>query len=176
IDFGIADAKRIGMTGLSNGALNTAFALVHCNCIAAASVSGLSDDPFFYLFLHDSRRQVWREAGLGPWVGEDSQWPDLSLALNAERVTAPILAQVADRELLFALQTHTAFADAGRQIDLYVFPDEYHIKWQPAHRLAVYERNLDWFSFWLQGREDSDPAKQEQYSRWRALKAQREHR
>lgn len=176
IDLGIADAKRIGMTGLSNGALNTAFALIHCNCIAAASVSGLSDDPFFYLFLHDSRRQVWREAGLGPWGGENSQWPDLSLALNSERVTAPILAQVADRELLFALQARTAFADAGHPIDLYVFPDEYHIKWQPAHRRAVYERNLDWFSFWLQGREDSDPAKQKQYSRWRAMKAQREHR
>jgi hypothetical protein len=31
------------------------------------------------------------------------------------------------------------------------------------------ERNLDWFNFWLRGREDESPAKHEQYARWRAM-------
>jgi len=35
----------------------------------------------------------------------------------------------------------------------------------------VYERNLDWFSFWLQGSEDPDPEKAEQYARWRVLRS-----
>src|SRR3546814_10333253 len=54
---------------------------------------------------------------------------------------------------------------------MYVFPGELHNKWQPAHRLAVYTRNIDWFDFWLRGYVDPDPSKSEQYERWRALRA-----
>ncbi len=54
--------------------------------------------------------------------------------------------------------------------DLYVFPNEPHIMFRPRHKLAVYERNLDWFRFWLQGFEDNDPRKSEQYKHWRSMK------
>jgi hypothetical protein len=47
-----------------------------------------------------------------------------------------------------------------------------HLKWQPAHRLAIYNRNLDWFRFWLQDIEDPDPAKAAQYAHWRVLRQQ----
>jgi len=30
--------------------------------------------------------------------------------------------------------------------------------------------NVDWFCFWLKGEEDPDPAKAEQYARWRELR------
>jgi hypothetical protein len=30
--------------------------------------------------------------------------------------------------------------------------------------------SVDWFRFWLQGYEDPDPAKVEQYKRWRELR------
>jgi hypothetical protein len=30
--------------------------------------------------------------------------------------------------------------------------------------------NVDWFAFWLKGEEDADPAKTEQYIRWRELR------
>jgi hypothetical protein len=63
--------------------------------------------------------------------------------------------------------------------DLYVFPNEPHLKFQPKHKLADYERNLDWFRFWLQGHEGPDPAKRAQYVRWdemkKALSAQPAH-
>jgi len=29
---------------------------------------------------------------------------------------------------------------------------------------------VDWMKFWLKGEEDSDPAKAEQYNRWRELR------
>lgn len=55
-------------------------------------------------------------------------------------------------------------------VEMYVFPDEAHVKVQPRHRLAVYRRNLEWFRYWLQGYVDSDPAKVEQYRRWDDLR------
>jgi hypothetical protein len=30
---------------------------------------------------------------------------------------------------------------------------------------------VDWFRFWLLGQEDPDPAKAEQYKRWRAMRS-----
>jgi hypothetical protein len=51
-----------------------------------------------------------------------------------------------------------------------VYADELHVKNQPKHRYEIYQRNLDWFAFWLQGKEDNNPEKRRQYARWRAMK------
>jgi hypothetical protein len=37
-------------------------------------------------------------------------------------------------------------------------------------RLASQGGSVDWFRFWLKGEEDPDPAKAEQYKRWRGLR------
>jgi hypothetical protein len=60
--------------------------------------------------------------------------------------------------------------EAKKPYDAYVFSGEAHIKWQPAHLHAIMRRNLDWFRYWLQGYEDPDTARREQYLKWRALK------
>src|SRR3546814_14980726 len=69
--------------------------------------------------------------------------------------------------------SHTALVQAGIPSDLYIFPDEDHIKWQPAHRLAVYERNLAWFNFWLKNEMPPDPAQLDEAGRWKAMKDSR---
>ena len=51
-----------------------------------------------------------------------------------------------------------------------IFGNEGHIKNQPQHRYEIYQRNVDWFDFWLLDKEDPDPAKADQYKRWRKLK------
>ena len=40
----------------------------------------------------------------------------------------------------------------------------------PAARMASQGGSVDWFRFWLQNYEDPDPAKAEQYARWRELR------
>jgi dipeptidyl aminopeptidase/acylaminoacyl peptidase len=177
VELGIVDRARVGVTGLSDGAETAVFALIHCDCITAAAISSGVHDPISLYFASDGERAAMRAGGRGELgEAEGALWPQLSLSLNAERIHAPILAQVADRELLFMLQAHRTFTDAGRPFDLYVFPDEYHVKWRPRHRRAIYERSVDWFAFWLLGEEDDDPAKQDQYRRWRGWRADQEAR
>jgi hypothetical protein len=36
--------------------------------------------------------------------------------------------------------------------------------------VTIYNRNVDWFTFWLKDYEDPDPAKTQQYERWRELR------
>lgn len=59
---------------------------------------------------------------------------------------------------------------ARKPVQTDVFPDECHVKWQPQHKLAAYERSIDWFRFRLQGYEDSSEQKQVQDPRWRAMR------
>ena len=54
-----------------------------------------------------------------------------------------------DSPYLSGLEALTALRRARKPVDLYVFPDEHHVKRQPAHRAAIYRRAIDWFNFWL---------------------------
>ena len=41
---------------------------------------------------------------------------------------------------------------------------------KPLEKLTHWERLVDWFDFWLNGREDADSAKEAQFARWRKLR------
>jgi hypothetical protein len=51
-----------------------------------------------------------------------------------------------------------------------VFLDGVHLLEKPLNRMVSQDGNVDWFDFWLNGREDQDTAKAEQYERWRKLR------
>jgi hypothetical protein len=99
-------------------------------------------------------------------------WAPMSVRQNARSIDVPILMQMADEEYLGALESFQALRQNHKPAALYVFPDEHHVKWQPAHRLAAYTRSLDWFAYWLDGLKDPDPSKTTQYEAWDALKVE----
>ena len=110
-------------------------------------------------------------AGLpSPASGDLQRWRRISPEFHADSINTPVLIQVADRELVETVPTISALKEAGQPVEAYVFPNEYHIKWQPKHKLAVYNRTIDWFNFWLRDVEDSDSKKAAQYERWRGMK------
>lgn len=87
--------------------------------------------------------------------------------MSADVVKTPILMQLADDEFRLALETYSTLQYRHRPVDMFVFPDEHHYKWHPAHRLAIYERNLAWLDFWLRGVRD--PAHEADIKRWAAM-------
>ncbi len=172
IETGSIDPARIGITGLSDGASTVEFALVNSNRFAAAAMSSCCDDLLSSMVLGGL---AWgnknRRLGLPPSVDDDRDyWRPISLSINARRIDTPLLMQLADREALMALPAIGALTEAGKPVEMYVYPDEYHNKWQPVHRLAVYDRNIDWFDFWLREHEDPAPGKRSQYARWEELR------
>jgi dipeptidyl aminopeptidase/acylaminoacyl peptidase len=172
IEMGIADPKRVGISGLSEGSIMVGFALIKSRMFAAAAMSscclepwtiGATVGPAFARLLH---QQGWPKA-----TADDREfWAQGSIIQNAAKIDTPLLLQEADREYLLALDPVAALKEQGKPVDMYVFPDEFHIKWQPAHRLAVYDRHVDWFSFWLQDQIDPDPAKAKQFEHWQMLR------
>lgn len=172
IERGIADPRRIGVTGVSDGAAAAWFSLINSNLFAAAAISSCCQDHKTQMPLAgEAWRKELRSFGFPPSIRDDPDfWRPFSLALNADRVKTPILMQLSDDSYLLGLEAITALKEYGRPAEMIVFPGERHVKWQPAHRLAIYNRSIDWFDFWLLDREDSAPGKQDQYRRWRALR------
>ncbi|MBO9579548.1 MAG: Atxe2 family lasso peptide isopeptidase [Sphingobium sp.] len=171
IDRGLVDPERIGITGLSDGATTLQYELVHSRRFAAAAMSSPPWDPTFHVALGPAAARDFVAMGY-PALTDNAPafWQQFSLARNARSISTPLLLQVADDEYLSGLEGYTALREAGAPVDLYVFPGEHHIKWQPAHRLALYDRSLAWFDFWLKGERPgwADPA---ELQRWDAFRA-----
>ncbi len=172
-ESGQIDAARVGMGGLSFGSEVTLWVAMRSRLLSAASISSPSVSSTYYLFgslkgakFWDGLKDLW---GLESPKKSPGRWRLLSPEFNLDRISIPVLFQMPEQEYLPALDYAIELINTGRG-DLYVFPNEPHQKFQPRHKLAVYERNLDWFRFWLQGFEDGDVAKANQYVGWRAMR------
>jgi len=61
-----------------------------------------------------------------------------------------------------------------KPVDLVNFyPEGEHELVRPQQKYLSEQSAVDWYCFWLKGEEDPDPAKAEQYKRWRELKTLR---
>lgn len=172
---GRIDPSRIGMGGLSHGSEVTMWTLAYSGVVTAASISSGLTTPTNYLFssLRDSFRSTLRKFWqLGAPNETPERWKEISPAYQLDRIKAPVLLQLPEKEYLSDLDFALPLM-RRHQADMYVFPYETHIKYQPKHKLAVYERNVEWFRFWLQGYEDPNPAKAGQYRIWREMRDQR---
>lgn len=170
---GEIDRAKVGMGGLSFGSEETIWVAMNSNLLAAASVSSPPVSPVYYLvgsvkgeaFL-SGLQKYWQ---LQTPDKSPARWRKLSPVFNLDRIRSPILMQMPEQEYIQALDYALPLIGDHRA-DLYAFPNEPHQKFQPMHKLAVYERNLDWFLFWLRGVEDPSPSKAEQYTHWRTMK------
>jgi dipeptidyl aminopeptidase/acylaminoacyl peptidase len=170
---GLVDPKRVGLTGLSHGAEAVLYALVHSKAFTAAAAAHLGVDEFSYFgSIPPTINIMLKPIGWGdPYKPSESfGYKDMSLSTNVDRIDTPLIVQTSDREYLNAVPAFRRWRDAGKSMDLYVFDDEYHVKWQPAHRLSFYNRYVDWFDFWLNDRENDRAAKPEQYALWEGFR------
>ncbi|WP_129642456.1 Atxe2 family lasso peptide isopeptidase [Peristeroidobacter agariperforans] len=168
---GWVDSSRVGMGGLSQGTFASLYALQKYDRLSAVSVSGPGWSQIEYYLITSHGLATMERAGIS-WKFPESveYWRQVDLADHLDSIEAPILMHIADRESAGIMRLQRRLSDAKKAFEAFIFPDEYHEKWQPAHRYAIYNRNLDWYRFWLQDYEDPSGAKADQYRRWRALR------
>jgi hypothetical protein len=174
---GQIDPSRVGLSGQSLGANAGTYCISHSNSFAAAA------------FRHGSiaERANWDLFRTGAWsYGPDSvyaqlhlpdprndptgRWDEMSVSHRARLIDTPTLIEADGNEYLNALPLWRAMRDEGKAIEMQVFPDDTHLLTQPVHMLVNFERQLDWFKFWLNHEEDAVPAKRDQYARWNRLR------
>jgi hypothetical protein len=179
VSDGLVDPKRIGITGFSRSCFGVMEELTAGSLRLAAA---LVTDGFMATYLqylitidqHDNEvpRQFDSMTGASPFGGGLQQWLRRSPGFNLDKITAPLLVVAEGRSsLLFMWEPYAGLRYLHRPVDLIVLNTDEHVLTNPAVRLVSQGGSVDWFRFWLKGEEDSDPAKAEQYARWRKLRS-----
>lgn len=138
--------------------------------LRAASISSPVGEPAYYwastIGNRSTGKQLLTYFGLGPPDTDPQSWKDTAVN-NIAHIHAPLLMQMPENEMRVSMELYAKLGHSSTPVEMYGFANETHVKHQPRHQAAAYGRNLDWFRFWLKGEEDPDPAKADQYARWR---------
>lgn len=165
------DSTKVGVAGFSYSAEVTSVTLFKTDLFAAAMIAGTGNlDPLQYHIIGVTPTILKELLGLPPPTLEPEAWWKVSPALNADRIKAPLLIQVSDKEMRSSLALYTSLRDRRKPVELIAYPNEGHGFIQPHHIASAFERGVDWFRFWLKGEEDGNPEKREQYQRWRLMR------
>jgi dipeptidyl aminopeptidase/acylaminoacyl peptidase len=169
---GLVDPERVGVTGFSHGSEIMAYAIGHTKLFSAASGGADGREPYFYYMAGKEWHDIFATWGLGGWPEgrRRKRWEAIAATLNANHINTPLLINAADSEFLGDLALFTSLQELKKPVELFIYTNELHYKNQPKHRYDIYQRNLDWFKFWLMGTEDSSPYKSAQYKRWSEMK------
>lgn len=169
------DPAKVGIGGLSFGSSVALWAIRKSKRFAAATISSGQVGAHYYWSnafpgrgFEETFRQFWQADDPDT---DPERWHILSPAADAKVIDTPLLMQAPESEVRNLVEFNTKLRLAGKPAELFAFADEIHIKYQPVHKRAVYERNLGWYRFWLKGDVDPDPAKRAQYVRWNRLRA-----
>lgn len=142
---GVIDPARVAITGQSDGAVTATFALANTGLFSAAIVSTCCEDEAMLQQSGESYEDFYVRMGYPANHAAGKEfWRIGSLADADEAKPVPMLIQAASSEFRMGLATYRELKRRGWPIELYVYPDEGHVKLHPAHRMAIYNRNIDW--------------------------------
>ncbi|WP_158635859.1 prolyl oligopeptidase family serine peptidase [Sphingosinicella ginsenosidimutans] len=177
---GLVDRERVGLLGFSRNGYYVEYTLTHSDFPFAAAVAADNWDPSYFqqtLLGYGTGAEM---VNGGEAFGEGlSRWLRNAPGFNIEHNRTPLrlIIQSSGR---FGVLTHwenfNRLRYLNRPVELYVMPQAEahgaHNSQNPRQIIAVQQGVIDWFRFWLQDYEDPDPAKVEQYARWRAMRSE----
>ncbi len=169
---GLIDRNLVGLIGFSRSCLYVKFALTHSKYpfAAAAVEDGLAGGFFEYIAFNATLFE--RLNGGLPFGNGLKSWLVNSPGFNINEVHTPVRIIAANNgtSLLGEWDWFASLSRLRRPVELVVLQDASHVLEKPWDRMVSQQGNADWFSFWLKNEEDADPAKAEQFTRWRALR------
>jgi dienelactone hydrolase len=145
--LGLIDSTRVSLSGWSRGGFHTEAILIH------------SRFPFAAASKVDGGGAHYLDGGR-PW------WTD-----ELRRVRTPLLIEAHGRDgVAYQGPMYDQLRALGKPAELLLIRGAPHDATNPLHRGRSLQAHTDWLRFWLQGYEDPDPSKREQYQRWRAMR------
>lgn len=174
---GLINPQRIGIIGFSRTVYYVleALTLSDLHFTAASVTDGIDAGYWQYLLTVDLNGNVLANEDdemlggrpFGPGLGK---WLEHSPGFNMQKVHAPLLVVgEGPFSLLSMWQQYATLRYLHKPVDLQMLDTDEHVLTNPAARLASQGGSVDWFRFWLQGYENPDPGKAEQFHRWEKL-------
>jgi dipeptidyl aminopeptidase/acylaminoacyl peptidase len=175
-EAGIIDRNRVGLTGFSRTVYHVLFALTHSRYrfAAATTADGIDFGYGDCVFYAHTQPTCERKNGGQPYGDSVENWRKMAINFNLDKITAPLLLQ----SILAPLsewEIYSGLRWLHKPTELLNFyPEGIHTLVKPGQRNTSQQTTVDWFCFWIEGEEDPDPAKAEQYARWRELQRENE--
>jgi len=178
VSEGVADPDRVGIIGFSR----TCFYVMEIltaglpRVKAAAITDGINRGYLQYIADEDAQGDITAHEsdamiGAKPFGEGLQQWLKRSPLFNLDHVNAPLLVVgMGPSGVLQMWEPYAGLRHLKKPVDLIMLNTDEHVLTNPAVRMASQGGSVDWFRFWLQDSEDPDPAKVEQYKRWRELR------
>jgi hypothetical protein len=171
---GIIDRSKVGIIGFSRTCLYVKYALTHSRQHFAAAVASDGFDGGYFEYVAAfplAKSEMESVTGAPPFAGGLETWLKKAPGFLLNRVQTPIQLQAnAPASLFEQWEWFSGLQRLNKPVDLFYLPAGTHILIRPRDRMLSEEQSVDWFCFWLKGEEDRNPAKAEQYARWRALR------
>jgi dipeptidyl aminopeptidase/acylaminoacyl peptidase len=174
---GLIDRDRVGIIGFSRTCFHVKYALTHSKYkFAAASITDGVDAGYLqYILALPSQAEFSEEFekinGGSPYGGNPSSWMERSPGFNVDKARSPLLITAVSADtILSEWEWFGALARLRKPVEMIMLHDGSHVLEKPLDRIVSQQGNVDWFCFWLKSEEDPDPAKAEQYARWRKLR------
>jgi len=172
----LIDPNRVGIIGFSRTVYSVEYTLTHSSYrFAAATAADGFDGGYLQYLVNPYAKRDWMTVNGGePFGATLGLWLERSPSFAIERVKTPVrLEGYGDiSSVIGNWEWYAKLVMLDRPVDLIYIPDGTHLLVKPWERMTSQQGNVDWFCFWLKGEEDSDPAKREQYERWRGMRMQ----
>src|SRR6202158_3833202 len=173
----LIDSSRVGIIGFSRTCLFVKYALTHpAYHFAAASVTDGVDGVYFKYLVYanmypDGTQFAESVNGAAPFGQGLKAWLKRSPGFNMDKVNTPLLIVAPNKfALLGDWEWFIGLSRLHKPVEVTYMENGAHLLQRPWQRRISLQENVDWFAFWLKGEEDPNPAKAEQYNRWRELR------
>ena len=176
---GVIDPRRVGVIGFSWTCYHTLYALANDPELfaAAAITDGYELSYSQYILDESTAQEMFEEVNGGkPWGAGLVNWAARSPTFNLDKVKAPLLVTALGRfSLMSGWEPYAGLHRLGKPVEMQWLRRENatHVLTRPSQRYLSQQSAVDWFDFWLNGREDpapADPARSERFARWRELR------
>jgi dipeptidyl aminopeptidase/acylaminoacyl peptidase len=177
---GLVEPKQVGISGYSYTGWTATASIVHASDRFAAAVIANTDPVTFtgyFAGVDSAIPRLYREASVGvaPYGEGLKLWSERVPSLASDRIQAAVLFSAADPwHLISTWDFYAAMRDQNKPVELQYLRSGQHNISKPLHKLAHQQMIVDWFEFWLAGKEQPAPEKVDQYRRWRQMKEQRQ--
>lgn len=184
---GLIDPRRVGVIGFSYTCYYTMYALANDpDLFAAAAITDGFNMGYWQYLLGGDGEEIFQEINGGkPWGAGQAKWLARSPEFNLDKIKAPLLVSALEQgALLSEWEPYEGLYRLGKPVDMLWLRrgNATHIVFRPWHQQISEQSAVDWFDFWLNGREDpaaadpadpanrGNPARLDQYARWRELR------
>jgi len=147
VDEGVVDPDRVAITGQSDGASTATYALASSTLFSAAILSTCCESDSMLAFGGEGLANFYVRGGYpaSRYSGQ-AFWREGTLEGATTARPVPLLIQASSAEFRLGLTTYSELRSRGWPVEMFVYPDEGHVKIHPAHRYAIYRRNVEWLT------------------------------